>query len=192
MKRSLSHLLTAALVAAVALLPEPSMAAGPVLKLNAGLTAEILALGRDAHQRLTISMKISNNGPDIVYLLLLTNPPPFATSNTGETYYSNLSNPSGIAVCLTTNYAGCIGLPPSQLVAPFSSWTEIDPTTDIVVNFVLGGSSGNGPLVSFSANLAYRTVSNRVTDDTLSDSQKRQQVRTMTLSFPPMPVQEAR
>jgi len=164
------------------------------VKLNAGLEADILSLGRSAdHRYLTISMKISNKGKDTVYLMLVGRE--MATDNKGGVFDSR-SNIAGIAECgyLGREPAACVGIPkgtnpPPQ---PMQAYTEIDPDRDIVVNFRLSGSASDGPLVSFAARMAYRVVSDPQKDATLDEADKQKGVRMMSLSFPPRTVTESK
>jgi hypothetical protein len=168
-----------------------------VVKLNGGLEAEILSLGRSAdHQFVTISMRISNRGKDTAYLMLVGKEA--ATDNKGGVFNWRYSI-SGIAECGLNNAqpTQCVGIP--RVVDNYSvslqSYTQIDPERDIVVNFRLRGDSGaasDGPLVSFSANVAYRLVSDPLKDATLSDTEKQKQVKMMSLSFPPETVVDAK
>jgi hypothetical protein len=167
-------------------------AQGQIIKLNGGLEAEITALGR--HQQfLTVSMTISNprTNPtrNIAYLLLAGDHPPMANDNTGVTFNA-LTSVSGIATCPSSSISACIGVPSATSgTPPLQNWTELDPGTSITVNFQLFTSyRSRGPLVSFSASVAYRTVADHVQDDALTEAQKREQIRTMTISFPPSPV----
>lgn len=169
----------------------PALAAGQRIKLNGGLEAEIVTIGRNrSHNEVTIALNISNPGQDIAYLVLSLDPPVAAISNTGGSYI--LLRVSGITQCGSSPIAACTGTGPYNPGAalPLQSWTEIDPGTNITVNFDLTGMPDTGPLVSFSATTAYRTVHSEMQGETLSDSQKRQSIRVMTLSFPPTAVQD--
>jgi hypothetical protein len=163
------------------------------VKLNAGLEADILTLGRSAdHLYLTISMKISNKSKDTVYLMLVGKE--VATDNKGGVFDTRY-NVAGIAECGYNNGAPgtCVGLPKGQQPPqPMQSYTEIEPDRDIVVNFRLRGSASDGPLVSFAAHCAYRVVSDPQKDATLDEADKQKGVRMMSLSFPPRTVTDSK
>lgn len=164
----------------------PTYAEGQLIKLNGGLEAEILALGRDkSRQHVTVSLKLSNAGQNIAFLALSFDPAPVANSNTGGHYVISMQSVSGIAKCGNVPAAECMGSGAPIHALPFQSWTELDPGTNTVINMVLFGGGNTGPLMSFSASVLYRLESDTVKDDTLSESQKRQQVRSMSLSFGP-------
>lgn len=177
----------------LALLPAGlAIAQQSTVKLNGGLEAEIVSLGRsDDHQYLTISMRIANKGRDTAYLLLIGKEA--AIDNKGTVFNWRYSL-SGIADCGINNSqpSGCAGIPrPNNDTMSPQGYTEIDPDREIVVNFRLrgdGGAAGNGSTVSFSATLAARFVSDPAKDAALSDAEKLKQVRLMTLSFPPRAV----
>ena len=70
------------------------------VKLNGGLVAEILSLGRSADQQfLTISMRIANKGKDTAYLMLVGKE--IATDNKGGVFDWRY-NISGIADAAST------------------------------------------------------------------------------------------
>ncbi|HEV8413050.1 MAG TPA: hypothetical protein VGQ49_05620 [Bryobacteraceae bacterium] len=163
-----------------------------IVKLNGGLEAEILTLGRDTlGYNLTTSLRISNKGKSTAYLLLIGNP--VATDNTGGVF-NNVDNLSGIASCRNVDYGLCIGAPKvvEGLTVPLQGYTQIDPDVEITINLRLNGSGSKGPLVSLSANVAYRLVSDSLKDETLSDLDKRKQLKLMSLSFPATSVTEAK
>jgi hypothetical protein len=170
---------------------------GDTVKLNGGLEATILQVGRSKdHKYVTVSLRIANKGTSTAYLLLVDRP--LATDNTGAAF-DQKQNVSGIADC--NNYpasgwpnAGCLGIPQkNNTTVPLQSFTTIEPNTGpISVSFRLSSfGPGDGPLISFSANIYLRLVSDPLKDDTLSDAQKYGQFRLMTLSFPPRRVTEA-
>ena len=75
---------------------------------------------------------------------------------------------------------------------PLQAYTELAPGTDASINFVFATrTASKGPLVSLAATLAYRPVVDPAREETLTDQQKRQQVRTMLLTFPPWAVVDA-
>ncbi len=165
------------------------------VKLSAGLEAEILALGRSTDREyLTLSIKISNTGKNTVYLMLVGKEA--AADNRGSVYDGRYTI-SGIAQCDYNNSqpGECVGIPRvSPGTQPLQAYTEIERERDIVVNFRLrsSGGSNDGPLVSFSAKVAYRAVADPLKDATLSEAEKQKQVRLMTLSFPPRTVTDVK
>jgi hypothetical protein len=140
-------------------------------------------------------MTISNKGKDTAYLLLVGKEA--ATDNRGGIFNWRYSI-AGIAECGWNNGQPtvCAGIPRvTNDTVPSQGYTQIDPGRDIVVNFRLRGESGaasDGPRVSFSANIAYRLVSDPLKDATLSEAEKQRQVRMMTLSFPPRTVDDVK
>ena len=167
-------------------------AAPPPIKLNGNLEAEIDSLGRSkSGSEITVSLRLSNAGPTSIQLLLVP-PQPLVTTNTGGSY-SQVTGLSGLARC-QFSFEVCTGI--NGIVRgntpPLQSWTEIGSGTTVVANFVFHGNPTTAPLISLSATLAYRIASNKLQDDTLSDEQKRTQIRSMTLSFPPRIVQDER
>jgi len=165
------------------------------MKLSAGLEADILTLGRSAdHEFLTISMKISNTGKNTVYLMLVGKEA--AADNKGAVFDGRYTL-SGLAQCDYNNSqpGGCVGIPRVTTdTQPLQAYTEIEPDREIIVNFRLRSQSGpsDGPLISFSAKVAYRAVSDPQRDATLPEGEKQKQVRLMTLSFPPRTVYDAK
>jgi hypothetical protein len=182
-------------VVSVYLLAPTFLVAQTPLKLNGGLEAEVLSLGRSAdHQFVTISMRISNTGKNTAHLLLVGKEA--ATDNKGGVYNWRYSI-SGLAECGSNNSQPmvCAGIPRvTNDTVPSQGYTQIDPDKNIVVNFRLRGDSGaasDGSTISFSANVAYR-VSDPVKDDAMSEADKQKQVRMMTLSFPPRVVTDVK
>jgi hypothetical protein len=167
----------------------PAFAAGQMIKLNDGFEAEILSLGRDkSRQNISLSMRLTNAGADIAYLALTFDPPPAANTNTGGHYVIANGSIAGIAKCANVSSAQCMGLDGERFALPLQSWTKLSGGTGTVINLSLYGPANAGPLISFSASLVYFLVSDKMKDDTLSDSQKRQRARTMALSFAPLGV----
>ena len=167
------------------------------VKLNGGLEAELLTLGRsENHKYLTLSMRMTNKGKNVAYLLLVGSP--VATDNIGEVF-NRVDTVGGIAYC--DPYGGrrqsqCWGVPGKiDITVPFQTWTRIDPDPDIkvIINMRLSAfHESQGPLISLSAYLAYRLVSDPLQDAATSDSDKAKQVNAMTLSVPAMSVTDAK
>jgi len=177
----------------------PSFAAeqSETVKLNGGLEATILQVGRSKdHRHVTVTLRIANKGTSTAYLLLVDRP--VATDNTGAAF-DGKENVAGIADCNNGGNpnAQCLGIPQkNNFTVPLQSFTTIEPNSDpnagITVSFRLGQiHDSDGPLISFSAHLYLRLVSDSLRDDTLSDSEKYRQFRMMTLSFPPRRVTDA-
>jgi hypothetical protein len=170
-------------------------AQGVTQKLNGGLEASVLNIGRNRdHNRLTVSLRIANRGTSTAYLLLVDRP--MAIDNKGGVY-NGLQSVAGIARCDNGSWApsNCLGYPEHpNWVVPLQSFTQIDPSSDpnagIVVNFAFGGQ-GDGPVVSFSAHIYLRLVSDPLRDETVPEATKYKQFHMMTLSFPPMRVEDA-
>jgi hypothetical protein len=165
------------------------------VKLNGGLEATVLKVGRNRdHNRVTLSLKIDNKGNNTAYLLLVDNPT--AIDNAGGVF-DVLQSVAGLARCSNGSWAAsnCLGFPqhPAWMV-PIQSFTEIDPGPDpnsgIVVNFAFGGR-GDGPVISFSSHIYLRLVGDPLKDETVPEAVKYRQFRMMTLSFPPLRVDDA-
>jgi hypothetical protein len=168
----------------------PLAAEGNTVKLNGELEARVITLGRGAnHQSLNITMNIANKGSNSAYLLLVGSP--VVVDNTGSTFQS-LQAVSGLALC-RADFPLCIGVPNERegITVPVENFTVIDPGVDVVVNFVFYGNGSKGPLISFSGDLAYR-LADQAKDMNTSHPDKLKQVRRMNLSFPPLPVTDAR
>jgi len=170
-----------------------------VVKLNGGLEAEILGLGRSKdHRLLTMHVRTRNLGKNTAELLLISTPI-VATDNTGGAWALRGGDPvSGIAVCRNGQIAApvCLGIPEKRNdcdFVPLQGFTQLDPNpgAGITVNLRLSGE-GDGPLVSFSANLFFRLIADPVKNATLSDEAQYRQFRMMSLSFPSMPVTDAK
>lgn len=167
-----------------------------VVKLNGGLEAEILSIGRSAdHEIITLSLLISNKGKDTANVMLVGKEA--VTDNKGGVFNWRYSL-AGISDCGYNNDQPlyCAGLPqPTRDTPPLRAYTQIDPDREITVSFRLradGGRASDGPLVSFSARLAYRMVADPLKDANLTEMEKLKQVRLMTLSFRPRTLVEDR
>jgi hypothetical protein len=163
---------------------DPGMAQSPIVKLNGGLEATVLKVGRSTdHKRLTISLLIANKGSSTADLLMVGEP--LATDNTGGAF-KDFPQVSGIGFCqhgvAPTSY--CIGIPEKvNWTVPLQSFTQVDPNVSITVNLVLTGQ-GEGPVISFSSQLYVRFVPDPLKDDTLPEAARYKQFRMMNLSFP--------
>jgi hypothetical protein len=167
------------------------------VKLNGGLEAEILSLGRSKdHRFLTVHVRMRNLGKNTAELALAGLP--LATDNSGGAF-RDLESISGIATCkYDGNFplSACLGIPEEpRLVLALQGFTQIDPNPDpsagITINMRLIGQS-EGPLVSFSANLFFRFLADPAKNATLKDAEQYKQFRLMSLSFPSMPVTDAK
>ena len=157
-----------------------------VIKLNGGLEARIASVGRDrSGNYVTVTFTLTNNGPNTVYLALM-GPPPRAVDNAGANY--QYSGGSGLPKCAVWNLIEqCIGIPnPTGSTIPLQGYAELDPGVSITPNFELFSSrNGTGTTISFAATVAYRVVRDAMDDAARSEDARRQQIRTMVLSFPP-------
>jgi hypothetical protein len=170
-------------------------AQNPVVKLNGGLEASVLKIGRSKdNRRLTISLRLANKGTSTAYLLLVGDP--LATDNTGGSF-KDYPVVNGLTYCHYGNWATtyCLGIPQKvDWTVPLQNFTELDPNPDpaagITVNLILAGQ-GDGPVVSFSSQVYLRLVKDPLADDPLPDAAKYKQFRLMTLSFPPTRVEDA-
>jgi hypothetical protein len=175
---------------ALALCARPLVAqTPPAIKLNGGLEATIINIGRNSnHTIATISMKISNKGSNAAHLLLVGTP--VVTDDTGGVL-SALQSISGLASCRWA-FAVCIGVPRvSVQTVGLEEFTLIDPGIDITVNFVFASNRSSGPRISLAADVAYRFGSREI-DANTPEADKRKQIRKMTLSFPPIMVNEGK
>ena len=165
------------------------------LKLNGGLEARILTVGRSPDRTvLTASMAIANKGKSTVYLLLLF--PPFAVDSTGG-FFDRFPVVSGIATCSRdgfNKFSPCFGIPKiDSHTVPLQSFTAIEPDVEVTIVMKLSSwEASTGPLASISVSLAYRLVDDHLKDASLDDAEKYRQFRTMNLSFPPSPVIDAK
>jgi hypothetical protein len=171
------------------------------IKLNGGLEATILSLGRNKRNSdLTVSVRIRNMGKNIAYLAGVLQQSG-AVDNTGVHFQgyrmwgvancnANSSNPASI--CLGIGNENCCKI-------PIQSFTRLDPSPQsssmadgIVINFVFtsNGAHSDGPFVSMSMNLLCRFVQDADVDQTLSENDQYRQFRLMTLSFPAQLVTE--
>jgi hypothetical protein len=161
------------------------------------LEAEILSLGRSKdHDWLTVHIRIRNLGKNTAELLLVRNPV-VATDNAGGAF-NRIETVSGIAVCNNGNDPPpvCLGIPrASGYAVSLQGFTQLDPNPDpgagITVNLVLVGH-GDGPLVSFSANVFFRFIADPIKNATLTEAEQFKQFRLMSLSFPSMPVTDGK
>jgi hypothetical protein len=123
-----------------------------------------------------------NKGHNTFYLMLVG--PVSALDNTGGSF--SLIQASGVAVCpWVGSTIQCV----DQSSRLLQSYTQVDPETDITINFSLHGSgSSKGPVMSLSSVFAVRIVPDPIRDAALSDSQKLSGIRTMNVSFASIPV----
>jgi hypothetical protein len=173
-----------------------SMAAqNALVKLNGGLEATVLKIGRSKdHRRLTLSLRIANKGNGTAYLLLVGDP--LATDNTGGSF-KDFPVVSGLTYCHYGNWAPsyCLGIPQKvDWTVPLQNFTQLDPNPDanggITVNLILTGQ-GDGPAISFSSQVYLRLVGDPLSDEAVPETAKYKQFRLMTLSFPPMRAEDA-
>jgi hypothetical protein len=165
------------------------------VKLNGGLEAMVINIGRSKdHRHLTVVMRLQNKSQKTAYLILVDRP--MATDTMGGTFGA-VEAVSGITFCnnTTVEAASCLGIPEKRAwTVPIQSFTEIDPDSDpkagIVVNFRLLGQ-GDASTASFSAHVYLRLVSDPLKDETLPESTIYKQFRMMTLSFPPAQITDA-
>jgi hypothetical protein len=182
-------------LAAILICPASAFAQNTTVKLNGGLEATLLKVGRTKdHRYLTLSVRISNKGPDTAFLLLTGEPT--AIDDSGG-IFKGTSAVSGIAHCANGSWASsyCLGIPTKvNWTVPIQSFTQIDPNSSpgagIVANFRLYGQS-DGAEISFSADIYARFVRDMAVDDTLQEAVKYKQFRLMTVSFPPVLVTDA-
>lgn len=156
---------------------------GEQIRLNGGMEARVNFVGRSKDRnQATIALTLSNKGPNTIYLMLVG--PISAQDNTGATF--SLIQASGITVCpWIGSTIQCVEGSSRFL----QSYTQVDPGTDVTVNFSLNGNgSSKGPVMSFSSVFASRIVSDLVRDATLSETQKLNGIRTMNVSFVSIPV----
>jgi hypothetical protein len=129
-----------------------------------------------------------------VYLLLV-GPAPNAVDSQGTSY--TFRNSSGVAACtqLSAYHLNrCIGRPKADEVVtvPLEGWTQIDPGSSAVATFDLFGNSSVAPVGGFSAVFARRDVDDPLKDDSLSEEQKRKQIRTMSVGISAYPISAAK
>jgi hypothetical protein len=177
-------------VAAVAQTPD-----NPKAQLNGGLEAEITSTGMNTrspnYPQVTMSMKIANTGKATAFLLLYGEPS--LIDDAGTQY--GFKRLGGVAYCQgpLTNPPNklCVGIPhvDQNFFSP-RGYTEIDPGRAITVTFQFQGTGKSGTIVTFSAEMAYRLVTDLDKDNESSDTDKMKQTRFGTLSFEPMTIKE--
>jgi hypothetical protein len=165
----------------------------PALKLSGGLEATLpggIGRNKDAHN-VTVSLQLENKGKAAVQLALV-GPTPFAVDNAGTTY--TMTSFSGAGACreLGAHFLPmCIlGEEVSGMKIPIAlqAFTQIDPGATATVTFGLNGREGSGTLMSFSSVFAYRVIADPLKDDALPEPERRRQIRTISVSFPPVPI----
>lgn len=161
-----------------------------VVRLNGGLQAEVLTLGRNVnHTQVTLSVRILNQSRGTAYLALIGNPT--VTDNEGGSLLAVLKC-GGLVQCPWG--LACFGSPRivEGQTLPIQGFTQIDPGVDITATMVMFNGKVDGPLLTFSGEVAYRIVLDTGRDATLPDSEKYKQFRVMGLTFPSMSVTEAK
>lgn len=168
--------------------------ARPTVKLSGGIEATITVVGRDkGGNNISIGMQLENKGK-LPIAIGLIGPVPTATDNAGITYF--MTSFSGATACreLVVNYTSmCIlgeEVSGYRYPIPLQAFTQIDPGTTANLTFGLNGRQGNGTLLSFSSVFAYRTIADPLKDETLTEPERRKQIRTLNISFPAFPIQQ--
>ena len=162
-------------------------------KFNAGIEGEISSFERDVDGRhISATITLYNKGSDSVHLML-AGPRPTAAGG-GDT--ANLNNSSGITVCpslLDQMLPACMGKARNYKGADLEQFTIIEPGRDISFNFEFVSNKGiRVPMLSLASTFIYRTSASSDRDSTLTEAEKRAELRTMNISFPPTPVREAK
>jgi hypothetical protein len=191
---ALGSALTAVAVAATGSTHAQSQPASSrtTVTLTAGLVASIANVGRSKGSNdVTIAMQLENTGK-LPIAIAMIGPAPVATDNAGTSYqYATFS---GAAACryLTVDYvAMCIlgeETSGSRYPVPLQAFTQIDPGTTASLTFGLNGQKGTGTLLSFASVFAYRVIADPRKDETLSETERRKQIRTLNISFPSFPI----
>ncbi len=180
-------------------LPPPS-SNGPavgIVKLSGGLEASLPAgIGRSQNSHnVTVVLRLENKGKAPVQLALV-GPTPFAVDNAGVSY--SMTSFSGAGACreLGAHFIPmCIvGTEVSGMKNPIAleAFTQIDPGATAILTFGLNGREGSGNQMSFSSVFAYRTIPDKLADETLSEADRRRQFRTLSVGFPPHPITQQR
>jgi hypothetical protein len=193
MRPNLLLLLALIFTASVRAQGAPPVATVPVVILSSGLEASLPSgIGRTKEgYNVTVALKLENKGKAAVALALV-GPTPVAVDNAGTTYSMTSFSGSGACSELTV-----IALPAcilgeekggQKIPIPLQAFTQIDPGASAIVTFGLNGRQGTGNQLSFSSVFAYRLIADPLTDDALSENDRRRQIRTMSVSFPPFPV----
>jgi hypothetical protein len=156
----------------------------PLVKFSGGLEAVISSAGRSKDlKNVSVAMTLINRGRNTLFLTLAG--PTSAQDNNGGFY--RLHSASGISLCPTNyNVKSCITTPDVLL-----GMTQIDPGNQVNLAFSLFGVQSKGPLISFSTALVGRIVSDLEKDVPLSDEEKKKQLRSFSLSSPPVKLVEA-
>lgn len=177
-----------------AIAEEPRTASSVRIKLNAGLEAELVSVGRQkGGYYITVAMRLSNGGPAPVQIALV-GPTPMGTDDAGTSYTMPIGRFSGAAMCreLGVSYvAACLTgeqIGGHSFAIPMQAFTQLDPGTTATLSFELNGREGTGRQFSFSSVFAYRVVPDALADETTQEAVRRKQFKTMSISFPPYPI----
>ncbi len=156
------------------------------LKLNGGLEARINFVGRKqvyGDSKVAMSLTLLNKGPDVFHLLHAG--PAMVQDNTGGTF--RIEQLNGIGNCGAPLYAPMTCDLQMQNFIP--QFTQMDPGTELTVNFGFHGTKSTAPVISFSSAFAY-WVNSPQDEGTMSDSKKLSRVRKMSISIPAITVND--
>lgn len=166
-------------------------AVAPPLKLSAGLEASVtIAARQKGGNYMSVAMQIENKGKLPVALALI-GPVPVAVDNAGVAH--TMTAFSGATACreLTVGYLPMclLGEEVSGYRYPIllEAMTQIDPGAAITLTFQLNGRESTGNLMSFSSVFAYRIIADPLKDATMTEAERRRQLRTLNVSFPSFP-----
>jgi len=165
-------------------LPAAAQNDRPTVQLNGGMTAQLVSV---IHDRAGISatVKITNTGSQHVFLIFTGTPS--ALDDTGGAFIGSVG---GVGWCRNESQR-CIGFPSTYYAFPPQQYTEIDPGTSVTALFKLQGRTNGSRSLSFSAEMAFRSVNDLAKDADLSDRQKLQQVTMGSLGFGPVAITDA-
>jgi hypothetical protein len=164
----------------------PVVAQSPaVQRLSGGLTAEIVGANRTCGgESMTIAVRFTNPGKkpvDVIFVEQFS-----AIDNAGVAYRPR--DYSGTARCRHGYVQDCLGLSGKGVRVPLEQFTRIDPGASAMASFDLWHSSPQkATLVTFSASYGYRVI-DEGREDALTDTEKLRSVKTLSVGFPPYPL----
>ena len=95
---------------------------------------------------------------------------------------------SGTAQCKHQYVQDCLGLSGKGVRVPLEQFTRLDPGAGAIAVFDLWHSSPQkATLVTFSASYGYRVI-DEARENALTDAEKVRTVKTMSVGFPPHPM----
>lgn len=188
MRRSMSAVVGSVMLG---LLLSGSATAAPPKKFTGGLEGAI-TIHRDAPGRLaTATLSLKNASKNTVYLLLFEYPKLDGAGSSGflpqgvQVPIESCSRPYVIEKCMASSDTRASG-------APINAYVVLDPDIEIDLPFAFAfNPASTVPMYTFNAKFIYRTVTDPKADQTLTEKEKRAQLRQLIISFPNVSVAQA-